>query len=168
MSNEYTASQEAVEKVRDLIKGIDIAMLTTATDEGLVSRPMQTQEVEFDGDLWFITKKETDKFEELQHDRRVNVAYVGKSYVSVRGEAELVSDRSKIKEIWNPTYEKLLGMSSDDPELVLIKVKAETAEYWETGNKAKMVAQLFKKMTGKQEHMDMNKTVELNGRKAEG
>ncbi|SEI91390.1 Pyridoxamine 5'-phosphate oxidase like [Bhargavaea ginsengi] len=57
--------QEEMETLRDLIKGVDTAMLTTVSDEGLVSRPMKTQEVEFDGDLWFFTKKETDKYKEI-------------------------------------------------------------------------------------------------------
>lgn len=163
MPNTYTASQEAIEKVRDLIKDIDTAMLTTVTDEGLVSRPLKTQEVEFDGDLWFLTSKETEKYEELLHDPRVNVAYVGKSYVSVRGEAELVNDPAKVKEFWNVAYEKLLDTTYDDPNLVLIKVKAETAEYWETGSKIKTVAHLFKRLTGKDtSESDLNKTVELH------
>lgn len=50
-------NQEELETVRELIKDIDTAMLTTVTEEGLVSRPMKTQEIEFDGDLWFFTKK---------------------------------------------------------------------------------------------------------------
>ncbi|RKJ18325.1 general stress protein, partial [Butyricicoccus sp. 1XD8-22] len=52
-------NQDEIEILKELIKDIDIAMLTTATEEGLVSRPMKTQEVEFDGDLWFFTKKDT-------------------------------------------------------------------------------------------------------------
>lgn len=62
MTNDQAAHQAAVETVRELIKGIEIAMLTTVTKEGLVSRPMKTQEVEFDGDLWFLTKEDTDKY----------------------------------------------------------------------------------------------------------
>ena len=63
--------QEEMETLRELIKDIDTAMLTTVSDEGLVSRPMKTQEVEFDGDLWFFTKKETNKFKEIIfHDQR--------------------------------------------------------------------------------------------------
>jgi general stress protein 26 len=71
--------QEELETLRELIKEVDTAMLTTVSEEGLVSRPMKTQEVEFDGDLWFFTKKETDKYEEILHDKDVNVAYAGKS-----------------------------------------------------------------------------------------
>ncbi|MFC3799089.1 pyridoxamine 5'-phosphate oxidase family protein [Cohnella sp. GCM10012308] len=163
MPNIHTASQEAIDKVRDLIKGIDTAMLTTVTPEGLVSRPLKTQEVEFDGDLWFLTSKDTDKYEELLEDPRVNVAYVGKSYVSVRGEAQLVSDPAKIREFWNVAYEKLLDTTYDDPNLVLIKVRAETAEYWETGSKMKMVTHLFQRLTGHDRpDSDLNKTVDLH------
>src|SRR5699024_4192409 len=96
MSN--TIKQEEMKTLRELIKDVDTAMLTTLTDEGLISRPMKTQEVEFDGDLWFFTKKETDKYKEILHDKEVNVAYAGKSYVSVRGRAEIVEDLNKKKE----------------------------------------------------------------------
>ncbi len=60
---------------------------------------MKTQEVEFDGDLWFFTKKETDKYREILQNSDVNVTYAGKSYVSVRGKAEIVEDINKKKEL---------------------------------------------------------------------
>jgi len=161
LSNEI--KQEEIETLRELIKDVDTAMLTTSTEEGLVSRPMKTQEVEFDGDLWFFTKKETDKYEEILHGQDVNVAYVGKSYVSVRGRAEIVEDLDKKKELWTTAYEKLMQSSYDDPNLVLIKVKAEAAEYWETSNLTKKIAFFYQRMTGKHaESAHINETVELN------
>nr|WP_318540869.1 pyridoxamine 5'-phosphate oxidase family protein [Terribacillus saccharophilus] len=155
--------QEELETLRDLIKDVDTAMLTTVTEEGLVSRPMKTQEVEFDGDLWFFTKKETDKYKEILHDKDVNVAYAGKSYVSVRGRAEIVEDLNKKKELWSKTYEKIMQTSYDDPTVVLIKVKAEAAEYWDTGNFKKQIAFLYKRVKGQSsESTDVNETIELN------
>nr|WP_145162390.1 pyridoxamine 5'-phosphate oxidase family protein [Paenibacillus terrae] len=163
MTNPTPDNQEAIEKVRDLIKGIDTAMLTTVSEEGLVSRPMKTQDIEFDGDLWFLTKKDTEKFHELLQNRQVNVAYAGKSFVSIRGEAELVNSTEKLKELWNPVYEQLLETNYDDPNLVLIKVQAEAAEYWDAGNKFKMARFLFRRLTGKSnEGTNMNRTVELD------
>lgn len=106
--NPTSVNLEAVEKVQELIKDIEIAMLTTISDRGLVSRPMKTQDVEFDSNLWFLTKKDTSKFHELLHNQQVNVAYVGKSFVSIRGEAELVDSSEKVKDFWNPAYEKYL------------------------------------------------------------
>jgi len=160
--NPASSNQEAIEKVRELIRGIETAMLTTVSEEGLVSRPMQTQDVEFDGDLWFLTKKDTGKFHELLRNRQVNVAYAGQSYVSIRGMAELVDDVDKVKEIWSPAHQKILETTYDDPNLVLIKVSAETAEYWDSGNSFKMAKFLFNRLMGRNtEGTDMNRLVEM-------
>ncbi|MDM5336175.1 pyridoxamine 5'-phosphate oxidase family protein [Fictibacillus enclensis] len=161
MSN--TMDQKEMETVRELIKDIDTAMLTTVTEEGLVSRPMKTQEVEFDGDLWFFTKKETNKYDEILHNQEVNVAYAGKSYVSIRGRAEIVEDLDKKKELWGFAYDKIMQTTYDDPNIVLIKIKVEAAEYWETGSFTKRIAFMFKRITGQNaESADVNKTVELD------
>ncbi len=163
MTNTATDHQEAVQTVHALIKDIDTAMLTTISEEGLVSRPMKTQDVEFDGNLWFLTKKDSDKFHELLRNQHVNVAYMGKSYVSIRGDADLVDDRAKIAAFWNPVYEQLLETTVDDPNLILIKVNAHTAEYWDTGNHFKMVKFLFRRMLGENtEGSEINQVVTLS------
>ncbi|AHA29350.1 general stress protein [Exiguobacterium sp. Leaf187] len=158
----HTTNQEAVETVKKLIDKIETAMLTTISAEGLVSRPMQTQDIEFDGDLWFLTSKETDKYQELLKNPSVNVAYVDKSYVSIRGTAELVEDIERKKELWSPRYEAYLGTTYEDPKVVLIKVNTEAAEYWETGNTTKSVKQVLKKVVGKDDENEINKTVDLS------
>lgn len=163
MSSMANYNLEEIAKLRELIKDVDTAMLTTNSDEGLVSRPMKTQEVEFDGDLWFFTKKDTDKYHELLQDSDVNVAYAGKSYVSVRGRAEIVEDLAKKKELWSSAYEKIMQTTYDDPNVILIKVNAEAAEYWETGNITKNVINLFNRMTGNgYDTTDINQTIEFD------
>lgn len=162
LTSTATDEQAAIRTVHELIKDIDTAMLTTVSEEGLVSRPMKTQDVEFDGRLWFLTKKDTDKFHELLRNQHVNVAYAGKSFVSIRGKAEWVEDREKLKQIWNPMYEEILGTTYDDPNLVLIQVNAETAEYWDSGNAFKMVKFLLRRLRGHDtEGTDLNQTVQF-------
>jgi general stress protein 26 len=128
--------QSAVKKVAELIKDIDIAMLTTVEQDGsLRSRPMSTQQVEFDGDLWFFTSATTPKVGEIQRDQRVNVSYAnpGKQrYVSVSGVATLVRDRAKIEELWNPVLKAWFPKGLEDPDLALLHVRSEQAEYWES------------------------------------
>jgi general stress protein 26 len=158
----HTTNQEAVETIKKMIDKIETAMLTTISAEGLVSRPMQTQDIEFDGDPWFLTSKETDKYQELLKNPSVNVAYVDKSYVSIRGTAELVEDIERKKELWSPRYEAYLGTKYEDPKVVLIKVNTEAAEYWETGNTTKSVKQVLKKVVGKDDENEINKTVDLS------
>lgn len=154
--------EKALETVRKLIKGIEIAMLTTVTSEGLVSRPMKTQEIEFDGDLYFITMKHTGKYEELQQNPHVSVVYADNSYVSVSGTAELIDSREKIKQYWNIAYEKMLKTTSDDPDLVLIKVHVHTVEYWETGNWLKSIMAFVYQLSGKDpDESNINNRIEL-------
>ena len=51
--------QDQQEKVRKLIKDTKLAMLTSVDADGkLVSKPMATQDVEFDGDVFFIAERD--------------------------------------------------------------------------------------------------------------
>ena len=129
--------QESIKKVNDLIKNVQVAMLTTIDWGVLRSRPMQTQEFEFDGDLWFFTSSDTHKTDEIEKDRRVNVSYASpsnNSYVSVSGMAEIIKDRAKIEELWNPIYKAWFPKGLDDPTLCLLKVSVEQAEYWDSSS----------------------------------
>lgn len=124
-----------IRKLARLIEGVDIAMLTTATPDGrLVSRPMGTQEVEFDGDLWFITRADSGNVAEIGANPQVSVAYANPSsgtYVSVSGIAAIVDDRAKLEQLWSPTMRAFFPEGEHDPQLRLIHVDARTAEYWE-------------------------------------
>ncbi|XKF10414.1 pyridoxamine 5'-phosphate oxidase family protein [Planococcus rifietoensis] len=165
MAQQHT-HEEAVETVKDLIKDIKVAMMTTVVDGKPLSRPMQTQETEFDGDLWFVTLKDTDKYDEIASNPIVNLAYAGKSYVSISGTAEFMEDLERKKKYWNPIFDKMLETSYDDPNVVLIKVTPETAEYWESGNTLKTVKKFAQKLTSKDSVDDndgeLNDTVDFN------
>jgi len=131
-----------VEKIRDLIKGIRIAMLTTVEEDGgLRSRPMATQKEEFDGELWFFTSDETPKVGEIRKDRRVNLSYADPDdnrYVSLSGTARVVRDKEKARELWNPALKAWFPQGVDEPDLVLLNVQVEKAEYWDSPS-SKMV-----------------------------
>ena len=137
-----THDKTDVEKVRDLIKGIRIAMLTTVDEDGsLRSRPMATQEPEFDGELWFFTGADTAKADEINRDRRVNASYADPDdnrYVSLSGTARILRDEAKAKELWNPFLKAWFPDGVDDPNLRLLRVTVEKAEYWDAPS-SKMV-----------------------------
>lgn len=136
--------QESIEKLKDLIKGVETAMLTTIDQGVLRSRPMATQQTEFDGDLWFFTSSATHKTEEIEKDNRVNVSYAepaDNSYVSVSGKAKIVTDRAKMEELWNPILKAWFPKGLDDPTIILLKVEVEQAEYWDSTSNT--LVQLF-------------------------
>lgn len=158
--------EEAVGKIRELTEGIDFCMLTTNDGGVLRSRPMSTQQSDFDGDLWFFTSEDTHKVEEIEKDNRVAAAYsnAGKNtFVSVSGRASNSKDRAKMEELWSPILKAWFPDGLDDPKLCLLKVEAEQAEYWE-GSSSTLV-QLFGMVkaiaTGQEADYGENKKLKL-------
>jgi len=160
-----TATKEEIDKVAQLVKAARIALLTTVSADGqLVSRPLATQEVEFDGDLWFFTQDPSDKVSEITANEQVNAAFEsGKGYLSIAGTATVLRDRAKIDELWNTSAEAWFPDGKDDPTIALIKVHAHTAEYWSTDDPKPIVLLKVAKaaLTGGQPDIGDNRTVTL-------
>ena len=126
---------EELEKLRELIEGIDIAMLSTQARDGrLVSRPLRTQQMDAAGHLWFVTDRNSHKADEIEKNPQVNIAYAAPSdntFVSVAGIAEVRDDRKKLHELWSPAMSIFYPKGEDDPDLCLLKVRMQSAEYWD-------------------------------------
>ena len=125
-----------MEKLGDLIDGIEVAMLTTqAADNSMVSRPLQTLKLDANGDLVFFTAMDSQKVDELRANPTVNLAYSNpqkQCYVSVRGEARVDRDRSTIEELWSPVQRMFFPDGKDDPNLAVLRVHVRDAAYWES------------------------------------
>jgi len=135
MKNESHAT-EAMHKLGELIKGIEVAMLTTrASDGSLVSRPLQTLEFDRGDELVFFTAADSRKVEELGANPDVNIAYANPAkqvYVSVRGTARIDRDRAAIDALWSPMQKIFFPEGKDDPNLVVLHVRVRDAAYWES------------------------------------
>lgn len=165
----HASERSEVEKIRDLIKDISFAMLTTVDEDGsLRSRPMQTQEAEFDGEVWFFTSASSPKVGEVQGDQRVNVSYADPDdnrYVSLSGTATLVRDPAKLKELWKPVLKAWFPKGLEDPDLALLRVKVEKAEYWDSPSSKMVQLAGFLKALATGQRLDYageNEKVELN------
>lgn len=157
---------DAIKKVGKLIKDIRTTMMTTLDETGSPrSRPMYTHDDEFDGDLWFMTAADSEKAQEIRNNPRVNLSYASTSserYVSVTGDAEVINDRAKIKAMWSP-FLKAWWDGPDDPDIRLIRVMVERAEYWDTpGGKIASVLSIVKSaVTGQRDDSGENETIDL-------
>lgn len=158
---------ENVRKLGEMIKEIKFAMLTTAEPDGtLRSRPMATQTTEFDGTLWFFTAASAPKVEEIEQDHHVNLSYAAPDknlYVSVSGKARMMRDRQKAQELWNPAYKAWFPKGLEDPDLALLKVNVEQAEYWDSSSSAVVHLVGFVKAlaTGERYHAGENEKMDL-------
>jgi len=126
---------ESVSRLRDLIKDVKVAMLCTVEADGcLRSRPMMTQKTDFNGQLWFFTGLDSAKVHEVEREHHVNVSYASPDkdvYVSVSGMARLTRDRAKLEELWNPIHKAWFPKGLDDPNIALLCVDVDKAEYWD-------------------------------------
>ena len=154
-----------ISKVTDIINDSRIGMFTTINEKGaLVSRPLAVQDVKDDGDMWFFTGEGTSQVAHIGADPRVNVSFgKGTEWVSVAGTAEVVRDRSKIRDLWNQAVEAWFPDGPDTPEVVLLRVDSDSAEYWASpGGTAATVLQWVKsKVTHSRMSVGESGTVEL-------
>lgn len=129
---------DGTRKVAELVDRARICMLTTMTADGKhVSRPMALQDVEFDGDLWFFAMDDSAKATEIGAHPEVNVAFSDddhQSWTSVSGRATLVHDRAKMEELWAAPLQVWFSDGLDTPGITLVKVHADTAEWWEASS----------------------------------
>jgi general stress protein 26 len=138
-------ANDAVEKIREIAKDANICMFVTDLSTlPLVAKPMATQEVDDEGNIWFMSSKDSDKNRDIEKDEQVQLFYSHTSnyeYLSIYGKAEIVYDRSKIEELWTPMAKTWFKEGKHDPNISLIKVTPDDAYYWDTKNN-KMVSLL--------------------------
>lgn len=147
MSEDTTAA-----KIVDLLEDLRLCMLTTTTEPGdFHSRPMAVQQVDDDGTLWFFVDRTSPKVADIAREPRVNAAFAGTtSWVSVAGRASLVDDPALQHELWNSMVEAWFPDGPDDPAITLLRVDAESAEYWDSpgGRLATAISLVKTKVTG--------------------
>ena len=153
-----------LQKLRELVKDIDFCMLTTVDENNdLHSRPMSVNgDIDPDGDLWFFTNASSHKVSEIARLPKVNVSFAdpaNQHYVSITGTAQLVRDREKIEELWKPEFKMWFPEGKDDPEIALLRVNLEKAEYWDSPSStiAYVLSFVSSMVTGKEADYGENK-----------
>lgn len=125
-----------IEKLKDVIDGLDTAMLTTRDAQGrLVSRPLRMQEMDEDGAMWFVTDRDSHKTEEIAAHPQVNLSFASprdNTYVSISGKATVIFDKARLNTLWSPAMMVFYPDGLDDPRLCLLRVDLESAEYWDS------------------------------------
>jgi general stress protein 26 len=119
-----------------LVRQMKIGMLTTIEPDGsLRSRPLETVEVDREGRLWFFTQASSPKSAEIAaHDHQVNLSYADprdEDFASISGTARVVRDKDKMRALWAGRLERWFPRGLDDPDLALLEVRIDKAEYWD-------------------------------------
>jgi general stress protein 26 len=149
MSTEKLNKEESRKKLRELVDDIKIAMMITGFNRKPVSAvPMTSKKVDQEGNIWFLSLRNSDHNNDLLKDNDVQLLYSEPSdmeYLSVYGEAEITTQKSILEDLYNKTDENYFS-GLEDPNLTAIKVKPQEAYYWDT--KANKYVTLFKMGVG--------------------
>ena len=120
----------------DLIKHTRFCMLAHRHPDGsLHSHPLTTMNDSLgeDGCLYFFVSRSTEVGQRLAQDGNVNLSYANPdkdTWVSVSGTARMLDDEAKKKELFGPMAKAWFPGGPDDPDLQLMEVRIDEAEYW--------------------------------------
>ena len=129
-------------KIKKLIEDARIGMFTTNYDDKLFSRPIAISQVDEENNIWFFTDIHSEKVDEIIQNKNINFSFSNQddnAYVSISGIAKLVIDKEKIEELWSIFVQGWFPEGKESERLTLVKVKPESAEYWD-GSSSKIVS----------------------------
>lgn len=153
-------------EINSLIKDIRFVMVTFITEDGhLHSIPMTTQNSDFNGVIWFIGAKNSELVKNIPTNNQVNLGYSNISnndYVSINGIAECVQDQEVLDQLWSPAYEAFFEQGKSDPNIQLVRVVCNGAQYWKGAGKLVTLFKLAKaSISGETEQLGTSHSVKL-------
>ncbi|MFZ1664046.1 MAG: pyridoxamine 5'-phosphate oxidase family protein [Flavobacteriales bacterium] len=136
---------DAINKLKELVKHSPICHFLTSLDQRPIpSRPMSAQQVDDEGNFWFLSSHSSLKDEQVAEDPYVQLLFANSGdaeFLSVFGTATIVMDMAKKREIWSDFAKAWFPKGVEDPDLTVLRVKPMQSYYWDTKN-GKMITLL--------------------------
>jgi general stress protein 26 len=155
-NHEDLGAGRATEKIKELIEKNKSCFFCTQQKSGDSEgvRPMSVQKIDDNGVLWFLSPDDSHKNSELTMDPEVHLYFQGSShsdFLYLKGRASISTDKTKIKDLWEPMLKTWFTEGEDDPRISVIKVTPDNGYYWDTkhGNAVAAVKIMFGALVGK-------------------
>ncbi len=150
-NKEDLIGRDAVEKIQTLAKKASTCFFCTniSTGRAFSTRPMTAQEIDDEGNIWFLSAEDSKHIAEIKADAHVQLLFQGSEYsdyLNIYGTASVSKDKQRIEELWNPMYKTWFTEGKDDPRITVLKVRPLEGYYWDT--KHNMAVGFFKRMVG--------------------
>jgi general stress protein 26 len=153
-----------VDRAWTLMDKIGFAMLVTRDGAKLRARPMAAFVERDDNAIYMLTDARRHKDEEIAQHPEVNLSFAdsgGQKYVSVTGTATVSNDRTRIKQLFS-TPAKAWWPSADDPNIRVLKVTPDDAEFWDSpGAMISYVKMAAAAATGSRPNIGTNRKVAI-------
>jgi general stress protein 26 len=161
-----TAESIEIDHVWKIVEKIGTCMLATRSAAKTHARPMHAMLDRRAGCLWFITDQRGAKDDEIKASPDVCLAFAdtgSNTYLSITGRAEVMDDAAKARELWNNEAQAWWPKGPADPEVRVLRVIPDSAEYWDTRGHSITVALKLAvaRLSGKPPDLGENKKVRL-------
>ncbi|MFT3883300.1 MAG: pyridoxamine 5'-phosphate oxidase family protein [Gemmatales bacterium] len=133
-NEEHLTGQKAIQKIQELIKVVPTCFFCTPGAR-IESRPMSVRQADDQGNLWFLSSRDSSQNEALSSNPSVTLYFQGSSHTDflvLKCNAEILIDKAKLKELWEPLIKTWFTEGIDDPRITILKLKAEEGYYWAT------------------------------------
>ncbi|RYG66260.1 general stress protein [bacterium] len=154
-NHEDLSGAKAIEQIKTIVGKSPSCFFETDSSSGESHgvRPMSVQQVDDEGNLWFLSANDSHKNHEIERDPAVKLYFQGSAhsdFLVLEGEATITTDKERIKELWEPILKTWFTGGIDDPRITAIKVKPTGGYYWDTkhGNLVSGVKILVGAVTG--------------------
>lgn len=128
-----------------MISEIKVCILVTRHGEALRGRPMGPVGNRQLGEIHFLTRPSSHKAYEIADMGFVNLAFIDRQrehYLSVSGTAKVAQDKALIRSLWDADADKWFPEGPDGPDVAVVRVKPDQAEYWDAAGGARKYAWL--------------------------
>jgi general stress protein 26 len=132
---------DAVKRVKDMVDDAKSCFFCTggaggrgATGPSHGVRPMSVREVDDAGAIWFLSASDSYKNQELAADPATTLYFQADAhagFLALDGRAEVLTDRARIKDLWNFMLRTWFTEGEDDPRITVIRFVPESGYYWD-------------------------------------
>ena len=136
-NHEDLEAQDAIDKIKEIVDKAESCFFTTSSAIAGSSgaRPMGVRKFDDNGIFWFLSANDSHKNTEVDVNPLVTLYFQGSphsDFLQINGHAEILTDREKIKELWEPLLKTWFTEGIDDPRISVIKVSPTDGYYWDT------------------------------------
>lgn len=120
------------DRVWEILKAIDIAMLVTHGPDGLRGRPMSTIPTPEKGLIYLLTETSSLAARDIRSEGKVFMSYQGRGdHVALNGMATVNPDKGLVKDLWSPGAQAFWPNGPVAHDVVTLVIDPGHADVWD-------------------------------------